>query len=128
MDGFLRWAWDSWPDDPARDSRHFRFPAGDTFLIYPGPLWSIRAERLREGFVDAEKIRLVRSRLTADSRGVARSAIAALDKALALFAWERVKATGGSTIPQDLRAARAALADSGRIAFGNGGAAGSRGK
>jgi hypothetical protein len=128
MDGFLRWAWDSWPDDPARDARHFRFPAGDTFLVYPGPVWSIRAERLREGFVDAEKIRIVRSRLAADSREAARSAAAALDKALALFTWERVKANGGSTIPQDLLAARAALADAGRIGFGNGEAPGSRGK
>jgi hypothetical protein len=118
MDGFLRWAWDSWPDDPSRDARHFRFPAGDTFLIYPGSILSIRAERLREGFVDAEKIRIVRSRLASDPRTAARNAAAKLDQAVSLFMWERVKATAGSTIPHDLQAARAALAEAGRIAFG----------
>jgi hypothetical protein len=59
-DGFLRWAYDAWPADPARDARHTLWPAGDTFLLYPGAESSIRFEKLREGIVDYEKIRLVR--------------------------------------------------------------------
>jgi hypothetical protein len=61
-DGFLRWAYDAWPADPLRDARHVLWPAGDTFLVYPGGGSSIRFEKLREGIVDFEKIRLVRRR------------------------------------------------------------------
>jgi len=59
-DGFLRWAYDAWPADPARDARHTIWPAGDTFLVYPGANSSIRFEKLREGIVDYEKITFLR--------------------------------------------------------------------
>ncbi len=63
FDGFLRWAYNSWPENPAVDSRYTRFPSGDTFLIYPDALSSIRFERLREGIQDYEKIRILRKEL-----------------------------------------------------------------
>ena len=59
-DGFLRWAYDAWPADPQRDARHTLWPAGDCFLVYPGGYSSIRFEKLREGIVDFEKIRILR--------------------------------------------------------------------
>jgi hypothetical protein len=62
-DGFLRWAYDSWAGDPARDARHVLFPAGDCFLVYPGSRSSVRFERLREGIVDFEKVRILRELL-----------------------------------------------------------------
>jgi Domain of unknown function (DUF4091) len=62
-DGFLRWAYDSWTGDPARDARHASWPAGDCFLVYPGARSSIRFERLREGIVDFEKLRVLRGLL-----------------------------------------------------------------
>ena len=58
--GFLRWAYDAWPEDPARDARHELWPAGDCFLVYPGGNSCTRYEKLREGIVDYEKIRIVR--------------------------------------------------------------------
>ena len=58
-DGFLRWAYDSWPGDPLRDGRYIYWPAGDCFLVYPGANSSIRFEKLREGIVDYEKIRII---------------------------------------------------------------------
>lgn len=60
-DGFLRWAYNSWTEDPLRDSRFRTWPAGDTYVIYPGGRSSIRFERLREGIQDAEKIRILRA-------------------------------------------------------------------
>jgi hypothetical protein len=54
--GFLRWAYDAWPADPNRDSRHQFWPSGDTHLIYPGGNSCIRFEKLREGISDYEKI------------------------------------------------------------------------
>ncbi len=58
--GFLRWAWNSWVEDPLMDSRFRTWPAGDTYQIYPGPRSSIRFERLREGIQDFEKISILR--------------------------------------------------------------------
>ncbi len=58
--GYLRWAYNSWVEDPVRDSRFRTWPAGDTYQIYPGPRSSIRFERLREGIQDFEKIRIFR--------------------------------------------------------------------
>ena len=53
-DGFLRWAYNSWTEDPLRDSRFRTWPAGGTYVVYPGGRSSIRFERLREGIQDAE--------------------------------------------------------------------------
>ena len=63
LDGFLRWAYNSWVENPVIDSRFRTWPAGDTYIIYPGSRSSIRFERLREGIQDAEKIRILRERL-----------------------------------------------------------------
>jgi hypothetical protein len=60
MDGFLRWAYNSWPKTPLADSRFTAWPAGDTYQVYPGPLSSIRFEKLIEGIQDFEKINLLR--------------------------------------------------------------------
>ena len=58
--GFLRWAYDAWPQDPMRDARHGSWAAGDCYLIYPGGASGIRFEKLREGIVDFEKIRILK--------------------------------------------------------------------
>ena len=64
-DGFLRWAYDAWPEDPQRDARHGTWAAGDCFLVYPGGNSSIRFEKLREGIIDFEKIRILKEQATA---------------------------------------------------------------
>jgi len=58
--GFLRWAYDSWPADAMRDARYGSWAAGDCFLVYPGGNSCIRFEKLREGISDYEKIRITR--------------------------------------------------------------------
>jgi hypothetical protein len=60
MDGYLRWAYNSWTANPLADSRNHKFPAGDTYQVYPGPMSSIRFEKLVEGIQDFEKIRVLR--------------------------------------------------------------------
>jgi hypothetical protein len=59
-DGFLRWAYDAWPEDPVRDARFGSWPAGDCFLVYPGANSCIRFEKLREGIADFEKINILK--------------------------------------------------------------------
>lgn len=67
FDGFLRWAYNSWVKEPLLDSRFRTWPAGDTYVVYPGGRSSIRFERLVEGIQDAEKIRIMREALQGDS-------------------------------------------------------------
>lgn len=66
-DGFLRWAYDAWTQDPNRDARHGSWPAGDCYLVYPGANSCIRFEKLRQGIVDYEKIRILREKAAASS-------------------------------------------------------------
>ncbi len=60
FDGFLRWSYNSWTENPLQDSRFRAWPAGDTYIVYPDNRSSIRFETLREGIQDAEKIRILR--------------------------------------------------------------------
>jgi len=62
--GFLRWAYDAWPQDPMRDARYGTWAAGDCYLVYPGGNSCIRFEKLREGIVDYEKIRILKELAT----------------------------------------------------------------
>ncbi len=61
LDGYLRWAFNSWVDQPLLDSRFRTWAGGDTYLVYPGARTSIRFERLTEGIQAFEKIRILRS-------------------------------------------------------------------
>lgn len=60
LDGYLRWAYNSWPLEPLLDSRFSAWAAGDTYLVYPGARTSIRFERLIEGIQAHEKINILR--------------------------------------------------------------------
>jgi hypothetical protein len=64
LDGFLRWAYNSWPENPNLDTRYVKWPSGDTFLVYPEARSSVRFERLREGIQDYEKVRILRTELS----------------------------------------------------------------
>jgi hypothetical protein len=63
FDGFLRWAYNSWVENPMLDSRFRSWPSGDTFIVYPEARSSIRFERLIEGIQDVEKLSLLTSEL-----------------------------------------------------------------
>ncbi len=82
FDGYLHWSWANWTDDPLRDSRFKLFPAGDTYLVYPGPRSSVRWERFVEGVQQVEKYRLLRDECMV--RGDAES-VKKLENALAAF-------------------------------------------
>ena len=87
MDGYLRWAYNSWPKDPLHDSRFTSWPAGDTYQVYPGPLTSIRFEKLIEGIQDFEKIRLQKEEYK--NKGEAKK-LKELEAVLALFEIEKL--------------------------------------
>ena len=60
LDGFLRWAYNSWPRDPRHDASFGNWRAGDTFLVYPDGDPSVRFLELRNGIAAAEKFRILR--------------------------------------------------------------------
>ncbi len=60
VDGFLRWAFNSWPEVPLYDGRFGEFGSGDTFFLYPYNISCIRFERLLEGIQAYEKIRILK--------------------------------------------------------------------
>src|SRR5699024_1920232 len=68
FDGFLRWAYNSWVEEPFKDSRFRTWPAGDTYTVYPGGRSSIRHERTREGIQDYEKIRIIKKKLEEEGK------------------------------------------------------------
>ena len=60
LDGYLRWALNSWTIEPLLDSRFISWGAGDTYLTYPMGRSSIRFERMVAGIQFYEKIRLLK--------------------------------------------------------------------
>jgi hypothetical protein len=68
LDGFLRWSFNNWVANPLTDSRFRTWPAGDTYIVYPGARSSVRFEMLRDGIEDAEKIRILRDQFTTQNR------------------------------------------------------------
>jgi hypothetical protein len=82
LDGFLRWAYNNWVENPEVDSRFIKWPSGDTYLVYPGGRSSIRFERLREGIQDYEKIRILREELAKNPSSKAVAAGERLNKFL----------------------------------------------
>jgi len=66
-DGFLRWAYDTWSTSIMQDARniHWNGGAGDCFMVYPGATSSVRFEKMREGIVDYEKIKILKRQVAA---------------------------------------------------------------
>lgn len=82
LDGYLRWALNSWVKNPLQDSRFTAWVAGDTYMIYPEGRSSIRFERLIEGIQSYEKIRILKEEF--EKKGN-KSAIKKIDKILKAF-------------------------------------------
>ena len=105
LDGFLRWAFVNWPRDPLYDSSFGPWPAGDTFLLYPGPRSSVRWEMLRDGIEEAEKIRLLRARGAETPE---------LRDALKAFDFKAAEASDAAALTTQVQRARRAVEDAAR--------------
>lgn len=87
FDGYLRWAFNSWTQDPLRDSRFRTWAAGDTYIIYPGMRSSIRLERFIEGVQAYEKYKILQTEAT-DRRDNAK--LKRLEAILKIIDWDKV--------------------------------------
>ena len=96
LDGYLRWAFNSWVQEPLLDSRYITWAAGDTYLVYPGARTSIRFERLVSGIQDYEKIKILRKELKP-------TALKRLDKILSTFDETLLPAVSASTFVKNVK-------------------------
>ncbi len=117
FDGFLRWAYCSWVEDPLVSTDYTKWPTGDCFLVYPGNRSSVRFERLRDGIEDFEKIRLLREWATAAPSLEKQAALARLDAVLKDFSWPRGSQAGVHT--EDVRRAVEAITAATRVIKGD---------
>ncbi len=112
LDGFLRWAYNSWNLNPFEDTgfnADKRWSPGDCFLVYPGNLSSLRFESLRNGLENLEKINILRSRAAQANTPQAQQAIRELnDKLSTLFT---LRQSQGTTHARDVSQAREWIRD-----------------
>ena len=108
MDGYLRWAYNSWVKNPLESTDFTSWPSGDCFLVYPGNRSSVRFERLRDGIESWEKIHILRAKAKADGGTEAIKAIEALNQTLSQFTWQHGSKAG--VHEADVRAANQAIA------------------
>lgn len=92
LDGYLRWALNSWVKNPLQDSRFTAWAAGDTYMIYPEGRSSIRFERLIEGIQSYEKIRILKEEFEKKGNKSAIKKIDTILKAFDEFSLEEIPA------------------------------------
>jgi len=82
FNGFLRWAWMNWTENPMVDTRFHLFTPGDTYVVYPGNRSSRRFERMIEGVQNVGKLRVLQAEYERKGNRKARKE---LDQAVAAF-------------------------------------------
>lgn len=113
FDGFLRWAYNSWVEDPLKSTDFTSWPSGDCFLVYPGNRSSVRFERMRDGMEDFEKLRLLREWAGKSPTTAQQAALTKIDTVLKDFNWERGKKSGPHA--DDVKRANAAIEEAARV-------------
>ena len=99
LDGLLRWAYNSWTEDPDNDARFRTWPAGDCYIVYPQGS-SVRFERLVEGIQDYEKIRILKEEWSDQP-----DRLSALEEALSSFTLQELEKSGAFSAISDARKA-----------------------
>ena len=99
LDGYLRWAYNSWTVTPEEDSRFTAWPAGDTYVIYPFSISSVRWERLVQGIQQYEKYKILLAE--AEAKGDT-ARVEALKKLLGTIELGKI-ATDGADIVKGFR-------------------------
>lgn len=99
LDGYLRWAYNSWVASPNEDTRFTAWAGGDTYIVYALNQSSVRFEKLIEGIQMFEKIQVLKS-----ERGKAR----AIGKLLEPFAYGKLK-KGDASLQKNVQKVNAYL-------------------
>lgn len=97
LDGYLRWAYNSWVESPKVDTRFRTWAGGDTYIVYPDNQSSARFEKLVEGIQMFEKIQVLKQ-----NPRYAKS----IEKLLKPFAYGKINA---ATLGEDIKKLNAFL-------------------
>lgn len=97
LDGYLRWAYNSWVELPSIDTRFHTWAGGDTYMVYPDNQSSARFEKLVEGIQIFEKIQVLKKNPRYGN---------AIEKLLRPFAYGKCNA---SSLAEDVRRLNAFL-------------------
>ncbi|MBP9998473.1 MAG: DUF4091 domain-containing protein [Bacteroidales bacterium] len=100
IDGYLRWAYNSWTENPKKDARFRTWAAGDCYIVYPGGISSVRFERMKEGLQDYQKASIL---LEEYGRGSRKGA--AIESALRMFTKDELDLYGPERALNALRKA-----------------------
>ncbi len=117
LDGFLRWAYNSWNNDPFKSAEFGEWHPGDCWLVYPGNLGSVHFERLRDGLEDFEKIAQLRQAAAAPNASMElKEAVRTMNEELRhIFT---VKGSAGHNHAEDVRRANELINAAARAAAG----------
>lgn len=98
FDGILRWAFNSWNENPLWDTRNDRWAAGDAYLVYPDLSSSIRFEKMREGFQDFEKLRIISEKLEKENTPESEEKLLRLNQLLREFEIVQIEKEGAEAL------------------------------
>ena len=104
LDGFLRWAYNSWNRNPFEKTDFGELAQRETATLFiPANLSiSLRFEKLRDGLEEFEKVNILRARAAKNPK--AKAAVARMDEELSkLFTVEKSR---GNSHEEDVRKAR----------------------
>jgi hypothetical protein len=113
FDGFLRWAYNSWVEDPLKSTDFTSWPSGDCFVVYPGNRSSVRFERMRDGMENFEKLRLLHEWAGKSPTSEQKAVLEKIDTVLKDFTWERGRKSGPHA--DDVKRANAAIEEAARL-------------
>ncbi|MBE7640008.1 DUF4091 domain-containing protein [Salegentibacter sp. BLCTC] len=100
LDGFLRWAYNSWVLEPLLDSRFTTWAAGDTYFIYPEGRSSLRFEKLLAGIQSFEKLQILRDEFKKNNNI---AALKKLEEIESQFTLEHLETASASEIIKQAR-------------------------
>ena len=98
LDGYLRWAYNSWGISPNEDTRFTSWAGGDTYIIYALNQSSVRFEKLIEGIQMFEKIQILKTE---------RNKTHDISKLLEPFSYEKLK--NSTSLQKDIKKINAYL-------------------
>lgn len=110
-DGYLRWAFDSFVQNPYETTDFRTWESGDSAQVYPGAVSSIRFEKMKEGIRDVEKVRYI-SNIDATVGETLEAEIWKMEAVgLAYDPFNGVKDPGKVDIPQEVTRLKSVLYD-----------------
>lgn len=100
LDGYLRWAYNSYTEKPLLESRFRSFGAGDCYMVYPLGRSSLRFENLKFGVQNFEKIRLLREEFSSKNQS---DKLKKIDEILEIFKVENLEKTAAKNAIENAR-------------------------